>query len=159
MTELEWPRQWILIGGGHFVSHLDYRMLDKTHIPTWMRGWWKQSIYEIWKKSDWKWLSKSDHDNKHWWAAAILLAILVIGCRTKPIFKLERKVDESNSYIKFGRNLIKNDWVRVTTKADTDRWLPFCQPSCYRMSDKTPIRPWTRGWLKQSIYEIWKKSD
>ena len=57
-------------------------------------------------------------------------AILVIGCRTKPIFKLERKVDGSNPYMKFGRNLIKNDCARVTTTADIDRWRPLCRPSC-----------------------------
>ena len=32
---------------------------------------------------------------------------MVIGCRTKPIFELEEKIDGSNSYIKFGRNPIK----------------------------------------------------
>ena len=26
----------------------------------------------------------------------------------KPVFELEREVDESNPYMKFGRNLIKN---------------------------------------------------
>ena len=41
--------------------------------------------------------------------AAILSAILVIGCQTKPIFELEREVDGSNPYMKFGRNLIQND--------------------------------------------------
>ena len=39
--------------------------------------------------------------------AAILSAILVIRCRTKPIFKLELKVDGSNSYIRFGRIRLK----------------------------------------------------
>ena len=57
--------------------------------------------------------------------AAILSAILIIGCRTKPTFKLEQKVDGSNLYIKFGRNPIKNDRVRVTTTVDIDR----CRPS------------------------------
>ena len=60
--------------------------------------------------------------------AAILSVILVITCRTKPVFELEWKDDGSNSYIKFGRNSIKNDWVRVTMTADIDRWRPFCQP-------------------------------
>ena len=32
--------------------------------------------------------------------AAILSAILVIVCQTKPVFELERKDDGSNSYIK-----------------------------------------------------------
>ena len=148
--------------------------------------------------------------------AAILSAILVIWCWTKRIFKLEREVDGSNPYMKFGRNPIKNDWIRVTTTADIDspdRWRPFCRPSwlsdvgqnpysnlnerlmeaihiwnlkeiwlkmialewtrqwiliCgghfvrqpgYQMSDKTHIRTWTRVWWKQSICEIWKKSN
>ena len=42
----------------------------------------------------------------------------------KPILELERElereVDESNPYMKFGRNLIKNDKVRVTTDRRTD---------------------------------------
>ena len=46
--------------------------------------------------------------------ASILSAILVIGCWTKPVFKLETEVGESNPYMKFGRNLTKNDCVRVT---------------------------------------------
>ena len=50
---------------------------------------------EIWKKS-----------NK---AAAILSAILLIFCGTKLIFALEPGFDGSNPYIKFERNLIKND--------------------------------------------------
>ena len=54
---------------------------------------------------------------------------MVIGCHTKPVFELEREIDGSNPYTKFGRNLIKNDYVRVTTTADIDRWRPFCQPS------------------------------
>ena len=41
--------------------------------------------------------------------AAILSAMLVIGRRTKPVFKLEREVDGSNQYMKFGRNQIEND--------------------------------------------------
>ena len=36
-------------------------------------------------------------------------AILVIGCLTKPVFELELEVDGSNPYMKFGKNLIKND--------------------------------------------------
>ena len=61
--------------------------------------------------------------------AAILSAILGIGCPTKPVFQLEREVDGSNPYMKFGRDLIKNDCVRVTMTADFDRWLPFRRPS------------------------------
>ena len=46
--------------------------------------------------------------------AAILLAILFIICLTKPIFQLGREFDKSNPYMKFGRNSMKNDQVRVT---------------------------------------------
>ena len=42
-------------------------------------------------------------------AAAILSAILIMGCRTKSVFELERKVDGNNSFMKFGRNPVKND--------------------------------------------------
>ena len=41
--------------------------------------------------------------------AAIFSAILVIVRRTKLVFKLEQEFDESNPYMKFGRNPIKND--------------------------------------------------
>ena len=52
ITKLEWTRQLTLIGVGHFVGHLGYRLSNKTCIWTWTRVWWKQSIYEIWKKSN-----------------------------------------------------------------------------------------------------------
>ena len=52
------------------------------------------------------------------------MAIFVIECQTKPAFELEGEVYGSNSYMKFGRNPIKNDRVRVTTTADIDRWRP-----------------------------------
>ena len=41
--------------------------------------------------------------------AAILVAILVIVHRTKPIFKHGPEFDESNPYMKFGRNWVMND--------------------------------------------------
>ena len=47
--------------------------------------------------------------------AAILSAILVIGCQTKPVFAIKREIGGSNPYMKFGRNRIKKDLVRVTT--------------------------------------------
>ena len=56
-------------------------------------------------------------------------AILIIGCRTKPVFELEREVDGSNPYMQFERNPTKKDKVRVTMTADIDRRWPFCQPS------------------------------
>ena len=67
MTELEWPRQQILKGGGH------------------------------------------------------LSAIMVIECRTKLVFELDGEVGGSNPYMKFGRNSIKIDWVRVATDRRTDK--------------------------------------
>ena len=54
-----------LIGGSHFVGHLDYCSSEK-----------------------------------------------------KNIFKLEPEFDGSNPFMKFGRNPIKNDQVRVTTTVD-----------------------------------------
>ena len=44
--------------------------------------------------------------------------------RQQPIFELERVFDGSYPYMKFGRNQIKNDYVRVTKTADgqTDGW-------------------------------------
>ena len=53
--------------------------------------------------------------------AAILSAILVIGCPKKPIFELELEVDKSNSNMEFERNPIKNDLVIVTMDRRTDR--------------------------------------
>ena len=53
--------------------------------------------------------------------AAILSAILVIECQTKPVFKLEREVNESNPYMKFGRNPIK------MTELAHDGSLKCCQ--------------------------------
>ena len=42
-------------------------------------------------------------------AAAISSAILVIVRRIKHVFELEQKFDDSNPYIKIGRNPITND--------------------------------------------------
>ena len=36
-----------------------------------------------------------------------------------PVFQLEQEFDRSNPYMKFGRNPIENDLVRLTTTADT----------------------------------------
>ena len=58
-----------------------------------------------------------------------MAAILVIGCRTKPVFELEPEVDGSNPYMKLRINPIKNERVRLTTTADIDMWRPFCRPS------------------------------
>ena len=38
-----------------------------------------------------------------------------------PVLEHELEFDGSNPYMKFGRNPIKNDEVRVTMTADTDR--------------------------------------
>ena len=50
--------------------------------------------------------------------ADILSAILVIVCRTKSIFELEPEFGGSNLYMKFERNPINNDQVRMTTPVD-----------------------------------------
>ena len=68
--------------------------------------------------------------------AAILSAILVIVCQTKPVLDLEGVFDGSHPYMKFGRNPMKNDQVRVTTDRRTDKLkiievggaLKICKP-------------------------------
>ena len=80
--------------------------------------------------------------------AAILLAILVIGCLTKPVFILERGVDERNPYMKFGRNSIKNDCVRVTITADIDWWPPFCRPSWLSNVGQNPYWNLNNSYMK-----------
>ena len=52
--------------------------------------------------------------------AAISSAILVIGCREKPVFKLKQKVDGSNPCLKFGINPIKMSEL-VTMDRQTDK--------------------------------------
>ena len=47
--------------------------------------------------------------------AAIFTAFLLIVWQKKTVFKLEREFDDD---MKFGKNLIKNDLVRVTTAID-----------------------------------------
>ena len=49
--------------------------------------------------------------------------------RAPPNLDLNREFYESNLYTTFGIHSIKNDLVRVTTAANTDRQRPFCQPS------------------------------
>ena len=45
-------------------------------------------------------------------------AIFIIVCRKQFIFELEPGFDGSKPYMKCGRNLIKNDLVRVITTSD-----------------------------------------
>ena len=153
MTKWEWPQQQTLIGGGYFVGHLGYQMSKTTHIRTWKKAIHIWSLEEIWLKMT----------ELEWPRQRILIGgghfVDHLGYWTKPVFKLDWEVDGSNPYMKFGRNLIKNDWVRVTMTADIERWRHFVGHLGYRMLDKTCIRTWTRGWWKQSIYEIRKKSD
>ena len=54
----------------------------------------------------------------NWPVAVILLAILVIIYRTKPILALWRGFDESSPFMKFERNPVINDQVRVSTSAN-----------------------------------------
>ena len=51
-----------------------------------------------------------------------LVAISFIVRLTKPIFELRREFDRSNPYVKFGRNPMKNDQVRVTTDRHSYKW-------------------------------------
>ena len=91
--------------------------------------------------------------------AAILLAILVIVCPTKLIFQLETGFDGSNPNMKFGRNLIKNDLVRVTTTVDGCKLIGgghFVDHLSYRLSEKTHLN---QGLMEAVLYETWKKSD
>ena len=79
----------------------------------------------------------------------------------QPIFELEWKVDGSNSYMKFGRNPIKNDWVRVTTTADIDRWRPFCRPSWLSDVGQNPYSNLNERLMEAihiwNLEEIWLK--
>ena len=59
----------------------------------------------------------------------------------------------------FGKNLIKNDWVRVTTRADIDRWWPFCRQSWLLDVEQNPYSNLNERLVDASIYEIWKKLD
>ena len=144
MTKLEWPPQRTLIGGCHFVKHLGYRLSDKTHIQTWMRVPWKQSIYEIWKKSN---MTKLERPRQQ---------TLIGGGHF--VGHLAQEGVESNSYMKFGRNLIKNDWVRVTTTADIDRWRPFCRPSWLWDVGQNPYSNLNER-LVEAIHILWNMED
>ena len=44
--------------------------------------------------------------------------MLVIFHQTKPIFELWSEFDKSDLYMKFGGNLVINDSVRVSTRAN-----------------------------------------
>ena len=48
---------------------------------------------------------------------SVLATILFIVHPTKPIVRHEQLFDESNPYIKLGRNCVINDQVRVATHA------------------------------------------
>ena len=61
--------------------------------------------------------------------------------------------------MKFGSNLIKNDWVRVTMTADIDRWWPFCRQSWLSDVGQNPYSNLNERLVEASIYEIWKKLD
>ena len=134
MTKLEWPRQQTLIGGGHFVSHLGYQMLDKTRIQTWTKDWCKQFIYMKFGRN----LIKSN-------VVRVTTTAAIDRWRPSwlsdvgqnPYSNLNKRLTKSNPYMKFGKNPIKNDWVRVTTTADIDRWRPFCRPSMLSDRQKT----------------------
>ena len=47
-----------------------------------------------------------------------MVAILVRVHWTKPTFGLGQNIDESNPYMKFGRNQVINDLITVSSKED-----------------------------------------
>ena len=111
-----WP-SWLSDIGQNPYSNWNERLMEEIHI-------WNLAKYPI--KNDWvRVTTTADIDM---WRPFCRPSLLSDG-RTKPIFKHEREVDVSNPYVKFGRNLIKNNWVRGTTRADIDMWRPFCRPS------------------------------
>ena len=52
-------------------------------------------------------MTQSDHDRCKLRGGGHFASHLNIRCRKQPIFELEPEFDESNSYLKFGRHLIK----------------------------------------------------
>ena len=81
--------------------------------------------------------------------AAILSAI---DCRTKPVFELEREVNGSNPYMKFGRIRLKVtelEWLR--TDGQTDRQTD-------RQTDDNPYMKFGRIRLKITELE-WLRTD
>ena len=118
MTELDWPRQRILIDGGHFVGHLVIWCLTKP-------------VFRLKLEVDGSnpFTKFERNPIKHDW---VRVTTTVDIDKWRPFCWpswLSDEVDGSNPYMKFGRNLIKNDWARVTKTADIDRWRPFCRPS------------------------------
>ena len=53
-------------------------------------------------------------------AISILGTILIVIHPTKPIFRHDQLFDGSSPYVKFGRNRVINDYIRVSINA-TDR--------------------------------------
>ena len=52
---------------------------------------------------------------------AILAAILVIVHQTKPIFKQAQEIEESNPYMKFGRNQVINGYGKCSKISNTKK--------------------------------------
>ena len=93
--------------------------------------------------------------------AAILLAILIIACRTKCVFELEGEIDGRHPYMKFLRIQLKMTIKsRLTTTADTNKRRPFCLPSWLSFVEQNPYSNLKENLMDAiHIYEIWKKSD
>ena len=133
-----------LIGGSHFCGYLCYRTnreFDKSNPYIKFGG--NKVINHYGRLS-----TKADR------RGAILTAILCIVRLSKLVFELEQEYDGSNPYMKFGRNPIKNDYVRVTTTADTDRRWPFCQPSWLSFVRQNPYSNLNESLRKAIHYEI-----
>ena len=52
---------------------------------------------------------------------------------------------------------LKNDWVRVTTTADVDRWRPFCRPSWLSAVGQNPFSNLNERLVK--AIHIWNLED
>ena len=76
-----------------------------------------------------------------------------------PYWNLNKRFNGSNLYMKFGRNLIKNDWVRVTTTVDIDIWRPFCRPSWLLDVQQNPYSNFNERLMEAihiwNLEEIW----
>ena len=69
---------------------------------------------------------------------SVLVTIFIIVHRTKPIFRHEQWFDESSPYMKFGRNWVINDEVKVSICAN---WqvAAILQPSWLSLIRQYPL--------------------
>ena len=81
------------------------------------------------------------------------MAILTIVYWTKSIFKLSQEFDQSNPFVKFGRNQMINDQVKVSTSANQQKAVAI-----FVIFHKTkPISKLGESLMEViNIYKIWK---